>query len=224
MKQKYSILVAAALGGLAQNLFKLALAFTGKGEPVEDISTYVAGMLIFGLIGMGFAWIQHPGNLQKAFYLGLSLPSIFQAGVGSYNPGANADDEMHRAGAGFIIPVGSIATEVSLPQDTSSRQLTIKIRGPVGPYEVIFTSQDGLRDGHVRVVNPSSETTLTVQSFASQFAIKAGTTISSYQMLSEKPMSTTAVTVEIKSNLGSGFLQSLGVKNVRQYQIDVKKE
>ncbi len=81
MSLKMRIGLAAAFGGMSQNLLMIAVDLTKEKAEMPEI-TFVIGLAIFGLMSAGLALVWDENDLKKAFYLGLSLPSIIQLTVG----------------------------------------------------------------------------------------------------------------------------------------------
>lgn len=71
--------LSGGFGGIAPNLFRLGAGLQ-SGEPLPDAS-YAIGVLIFFVIGSGLALAFKEDNAKKAFFLGLSIPAMFQSGI-----------------------------------------------------------------------------------------------------------------------------------------------
>lgn len=73
------IALAAGFGGVAPNVFRLG-ADLQAGAPMPDPS-YFIGVAVFFVVGAAVALAFEEDNAKKAFFLGLSLPAMFQSGV-----------------------------------------------------------------------------------------------------------------------------------------------
>lgn len=81
------IAFAAGFGGIAPNFFRVASDLQ-HGDSLPDV-TYLIGVLMF--FGMGAATALSFGETEakKAFFLGLSLPSMFQTAASDLSQHAN---------------------------------------------------------------------------------------------------------------------------------------
>jgi hypothetical protein len=104
-----AIALAAAFGGISPNILRMAVSLTGDKGELPLNASYWIGLLLFALLGGAMGLIWGETQLQRAYYLGLGLPSLLQVGVSSAtenNPRKDAQQEERAAeplgaGAGF---------------------------------------------------------------------------------------------------------------------------
>ena len=81
MNGKLLIALAAAFGGISPNLLSLSLGLIGDNAEVGKPATYAFGLLLFAAMGGATALIWGEKIPKRAYFLGLGLPGMVQAGV-----------------------------------------------------------------------------------------------------------------------------------------------
>jgi len=211
-EQKGLICGAAAFGGVVSSLFALALDLT-QGKRLPN-GSYLLGLTILGALGAAVAFFFEETNRRKAFFLGISLPSLIQVG------GAN----MTRADAGsakqalLLFPVVR-AAELAGP--APNRLLKMEADEKVTGYEVIFSSADGRREEKVLVERAPGKA-VAVPGYAARFAIQVGSARSVSQPLPAEPEATFGFRLSVRPNTWSGLQRSLGKRDASEYEVVVE--
>lgn len=227
MKEKVLIGLVAGLGGAAPNLLQLAIMLTKGDTKLPDIS-YLAGILIFAMLGGAVGLIWGEKDLKKAFYLGVGLPSLIQVSVNN----ATTDQAVAFLGTeqssfslvpvalAYSQPASSSAMDVSFQ---GGRNLKLAIQKEAPAFMVLFRSGDGTKEERVAAEGGAREYAFPVPEFAATFEVRLGNDVSAPVRLSADTGGVTQVTVQFEGVFGSGFLKAFGVRNATQYKIMIQK-
>jgi len=205
---------AAAFGGVATSLFPLAVELThGKGLPN---ASFLVGLAILAAMGGLVALLFGETNYRKAFFLGLSLPSLIQVGADSVSN--TADVAPGQTQVGFrLLPV---AYAQAPEQPAAGRTLKIVAAPGMPAYEVVFVSADGKQQEKVSLDAGTAEKVIRVPDYGSRFEVRVGGSRSESQPLGSA--GTTVANVSTQENTWSGLQRSLGVKHADRYEVSVK--
>lgn len=127
MKGWMLIGIAGGFGGTAPNIFRVGSQLTA-GAPLPDIS-YVIGVLVFFIMGAGVALSFQETDAKKAFFLGLSLPAMFQSSVADVSTATQA--------AALLITPTVYAAEVEEPP----RYVKVSINDDAPEFTLIFVGE-----------------------------------------------------------------------------------
>ena len=233
-------LLVAALGGITPNLLTLAVQLTAKNSELPS-PTYVIGLLIFASLGAAIAYIWEEGNLKKAFYLGVGLPSLIQLNVANFGTASQPPTASRASSFSEIqfalIPAAEAQEEKTKVDgnDTESgalnRRLVI-IPGEISSapyYSVVFFSEKagglGIERFMVTEFDPLKTTELPVPDFAQCAMIQVGSESYGGRVCwpFERDVVRT-VRIDVKAQFWSGLLRSLGVIDANKYRIEVTLE
>lgn len=86
-RQKVEVGLAAAIGGVAPNMLRIAMCLTGdhRTDPGVNVG-YVVGLVLLAGLGCVVALIWNERVPRRAFYLGMGLPAMLQIAISSTPP------------------------------------------------------------------------------------------------------------------------------------------
>ncbi len=201
---------AGAFGGMATNLFRFGTDMT-HGDPLPTAS-YFIGVIIFALMGAGLALSFREDDVKKAFFLGLSLPAMFQSSINATSQHVNEANA-----AGFTPP--AIVEE-------APRTFVIIPQLPEAPeFQVRFMSADEKRreEQTVPAREASDEKAENVRIEIPAWAAAASLV---YRTSESQPVFLTRTAeqefyVIATRDFWSGIKQSAGVSGVAEYTIEL---
>lgn len=214
MNDKHRALLAAAFGGSFPSLFNLATLFTGKEAGMPN-PTFWLGVLVFAALGAAVAMIWKETDLPKAFYLGVGLPSLLQAGAGYVTESREKVAELPRA-------VVELFVKQAQAQGLHAVGRTIVLTpGANAPTSAVFYSADGKKQ--IVPLRAQGKQRIQVPPDASEVGFKVGETASDRLPLPPAPNATVQYKVDAQPNTWSGFQRAIGARNVSDYDVRVEQ-
>jgi len=208
MKGWIIIAMAAGFGGIAPNVFRLATDLQA-GMPLPDLS-YTVGVIMFFIMGAGVALAFGEDNAKKAFFLGLSLPAMFQSGASDVSAQAVA-----KLFSGSVVYAAEEAPE----------KRVIITYAPESPdFSFIFYGEKRGREERlllddIKTSRRDRSSYLEVPSWATSFKVvilDSKQESVSYSIFKKKEWK-----VDITEKSFRGFKQSIGIKDPERWEITV---
>ena len=148
MNGKLLIALAAAFGGISPNLLSLSLGLIGDNAEVGKPVTYAFGLLLFAAMGGATALVWGENVPRRAYFLGLGLPGLVQAGVTGATSERNAQQDQQAA---IVEPARQDDVRMSLvlfasPAYAQSSQLEESPAGwqpPLVSHEIVLRAPAG---------------------------------------------------------------------------------
>lgn len=209
MNDKLFVGFAAAFGGVAPNVFRVATRLTG-GADLPGLS-YLIGMLMFAAMGACTALFFEETELKKAFFLGLGLPAMFQSGVNDLSVPADR--------AAVLFAPAVLAAESSEPGPIPL--VILPVDAP--PYKVAFRSSTERRREVVEVNRPGNRQKLEAPAWARTFVVSIGESTSKPKKLM-RGRSPPTFRLRVRRLPWSGLKEAVGVRGVAAYEILVERD
>ncbi len=207
--------LAGAFGGIFPNLFSLGAKLLGGGE-LPHVS-YLLGMLIFALLGAGVVVFHKETIPQKAFLLGLSLPSFFQVGMNNVTRTPSPESVLG------LFSVSSLYAQ-DVQRDESEKEDGIKIKIKIENVQsnqdikiVVTSSQNGTEKKVVYKVTDAKSYDIKVP-VKTEFVEITGEDVAPLK-LNIKDYKKKQLKLKLKENMWSGLLEAMGVANVKKYEV-----
>ena len=232
---KTAPLLVGALGGITPNLLTLAVQLTAKSAELPGL-TYLIGLLIFAGLGAVIAYAWEEGNLKKAFYLGVGLPSLIQLNVANLgatpqHPAASQATVQSTAGA-QLFPVANAQTSATQSNATGEQSQALNrklvlIPGEISKapyYQVVFINEkisDETMERYSFVpFVPRGRIELAVPDLANCAMIQVSSDSFGGRICwPYEPNVVRTVRLDVKEKFWSGFFRSLGAIDVGGYNI-----
>lgn len=249
MLAKYRIPTAAAFGGVFPGLLRIALDLQNNKESPVTPGPYVA-LVLFGVMGAAVALIWGEKKVQKAFYLGMGLPSLVQAMTGQLTEAKTGVPPVRVPGAAVAAPPGdgaafSLFAAPAFAQEPETK-LYLREMAPRQPADVeveyrdrrkLFLVLEDIPRGSEAVLLSADDAVtstvalekgdlekgieLTLPDFARVVYFRSGSARSPSFALPEKPGARLGLRVDVDSSFLGGFLRGLGVRSASQYKFEV---
>lgn len=244
---KIALALAGAFGGISPNLLFIAVSATqGAIKEISFDVTYLMGLLLFAFLGGSLTLIWGETDLQRAFYLGLGLPSLLQVGIGTAVDAKTRNDppQMKRSSetqdAGFyLFAAPAFAQAERTPSPTPQQQpVSRPPQEPTGPRKLelhldsvpqgttlLLLTADGKVNSGIPVEPFMEDKTLgvNVDKSVTSFRLKVANLESKDYSLEQQPAGTISYEVDIDKNAWRGFLQALGARDVPRFNFEVEK-
>jgi hypothetical protein len=105
MRPNISTALSGGFGGMAPSVMQVAAVLAVGNSPTGSLPGRLCGFLAYGFLGAGVALVHKERKLAKAFFLGVGLPALLQAGAnGAFRGNEQAPPPPVKAesqGAGF---------------------------------------------------------------------------------------------------------------------------
>lgn len=214
MNQNIRILLAGAFGGMFPSLFNLATLLTGK-EASMPSPTFWLGVLVFAVMGAAVTMVWTETDLPKAFYLGIGLPSLLQAGAGYVSENQIKTAALPRTIAELFVK------EAHAQAPSLEGRTIIVTPGAKSPSSAVFYSKDGKRQ--IVPLTQQGQQTIQVPPDASEVGFKVGESASERVPLPSAPNASGQYKVDAQPNIWSGFQRAIGVRGVNDYDVRIEQ-
>lgn len=213
-------LFAGALGGVAPNLFRLGVNYASTSPQQIQPVPYFGAMLIFAVLGALVAWAFQEKNLRKALFLGIGLPSLFQAtSLQSIPPSTTPPSRAPGTQASISLVSSAYAQPPSPPSPSApTRTLNLSASRNIA-YTVAFYGMNNSLISSAPVTNSGS---VPVPKDAAKFAVQVGGSTSTSYELPKTSAPVINADVKINEKPTAGFFQGLGLAKAPQYDISVR--
>ena len=177
-------------------------------------------MLIFAVLGALVAWAFQEKNLRKALFLGIGLPSLFQAAsLQSVAPSTTPPSRAPGTQASISLVSSAYAQPPSPPSPSAAtRTLNLSASRNIA-YTVAFYGTNNSLISSAPVTNSGS---VPIPKDAAMFAIQVGGSTSTSYELPKTSAPMTNADVKINEKPTAGFFQGLGLAKAPQYAISVR--
>ena len=214
--KKLSVLISAAFGGISPNLLNLGISLTKGGTLPEW--TYIIGLMVFAILGAGVAAVWKETDLKRAFYLGIGLPTLIQLNVNSVYQQDYTISSIDKT-AMFTF-VSTVNAQDLNPIEGRKIEFIVPNQS-IAQYDVVFLSRDSSKK-LLQKINIAGRVIIDVPDFASFIVIGKGFSKSAKVRLPQEPNTIITIEVSMKKKKWSGFLQSIGIRRVPTYTINLK--
>lgn len=199
--------LAGGFGGTAPNIFRVGSQLT-SGAPLPEIS-YVIGVLVFFAMGAGVALSFQEVDAKKAFFLGLSLPAMFQSGVADVSTATQT---------AFRLTPTVYAAELEEPQ----RYVKVSINEDAPECSFVFSGENRGRTESLIEKNADGELIVEVPTWATSFTVLV---LLERQMSEPYPVFLADEwEVDISEKSLRGFKQAVGIIDPVRWTITVGKK
>lgn len=153
---KMQVAVAAAIGGIAPNILRIAMCLTGEDRKDPGVNFgYVVGLILLAGLGYLVALIWNERTPRRAFYLGMGLPAMLQLAMISPSQGAVKSGSAAPATSSSQSVLSFFSTSAFAQQPTSTtppaaaapRKLMIQFRNVPTDAQVVFLDKQGHKLG-----------------------------------------------------------------------------
>jgi hypothetical protein len=212
---------AGALGGVAPNLFRLGANYASSSPQQIQPVPYLGAMLIFAALGALVVWVFQEKNLRKALFLGIGLPSLFQAtSLQSIAPSSMPPSTAPGTAVSISLVSSAYAQPPSPPTPSvGTRTLNLSADKNITYTVAFYGTNNSLISSSAPVTKSGS---VPVPKDAVKFAVQVGgSTSTSYELPNT---STPVINADVKINEKpiTGFFQGLGLAKAPQYDISVR--
>lgn len=209
------IICAGAFGGIAPNVFRMGTNLTA-GKELPDVS-YLIGVLIFAGMGAGIAAAFQESDPKKAFFLGLSLPAMFQSSVAdlSSSPARTAE---------LFFPSAYAATLSSSEQPPKELVLAFDREAPA--FSVVYVGKGRKELVEVDLEKGAVPRTLIAPAWAEEFFVVVEESESAsrrFRSSGSRPPDPGFFDygVRITPDVWNGLKQSVGIRGSARWKIEV---